>query len=143
MLISDYSVPNCKWDYITTNTTNNLMSNTINDILKKEVEVYTSATIKIDIESAIKKVIFNNPATVVYWIDNTKTVVKCGENDVWDPEKGLAMAIVKKLSGNKGNYNKIFNKYIPKEQKNQQSIKDKFMQMADEYVKSLMENADG
>lgn len=97
----------------------------------------------IDILALIKKVIFHNPATVIYWKDGTKTVVKCGKKDVWDPEKGLAMAVVKKMMGNKGNYNKLFDKYIPQEQKNQQTVKDKFMQAADEYVKSLTENTDG
>lgn len=51
-----------------------------------------------------KKVIFNYPATIVLWNDGTKTVVKCGDDEVWDPEKGLAMCIVKKAFGNKGNY---------------------------------------
>ena len=42
---------------------------------------------------SIKNVIFNPPATVVYWTDGTKTVVKCNENDIFDPEKGLALAV--------------------------------------------------
>lgn len=52
----------------------------------------------------IKNVIFNDPATIVFWSDGTKTVVKCGDGDIFDPEKGLAMAIAKKALGNKGNY---------------------------------------
>lgn len=48
----------------------------------------------------IKKVIFNPPATIVYWSDCTKTVVKCNVNDIFDPEKGLAMAIAKRCAGN-------------------------------------------
>ena len=53
----------------------------------------------------IKNVIFNEPATIVFWEDGTKTVVKCDpEYDFYDPEKGIAMAIVKKMFGNKGNY---------------------------------------
>lgn len=52
---------------------------------------------------AIKNVIFNEPATIVFWADGTKTVVKA-ENEDFDPEKGLAMAIAKKVYGNKGNY---------------------------------------
>lgn len=47
----------------------------------------------------ISKVIFNSPATIVFWKDNEKTVVKCGEGDVFDQEKGLAMAICKRLFG--------------------------------------------
>lgn len=51
----------------------------------------------------IKQVIFNPPATIVYWTDGTKTVVKA-DNEVFDSEKGLAMAFAKKALGNKGNY---------------------------------------
>lgn len=43
--------------------------------------------------AAIKDVIFAPPATIIYWSDGSKTVVKCSEKDVFDPEKGLAMAI--------------------------------------------------
>lgn len=53
--------------------------------------------------SSIKKVIFNDPATIVIWRDDTKTVVKA-VNEPFDPEKGLAMAIAKKAFGNQGNY---------------------------------------
>lgn len=52
----------------------------------------------------IKKVIFNPPATVVYWSDRTKTVVKCNVNDIFDPEKGLAMAIAKRCVDNTSAY---------------------------------------
>ena len=53
----------------------------------------------------VKKVIFNDPATIVYWKDGTKTVVKCQNCDDFDPEKGFAMAFLKKCWGNKGNFN--------------------------------------
>lgn len=66
-------------------------------------------------QHGIKKVIFNDPATIVLWNDGTKTVVKCQEGDVFDPEKGLAMAISKKALGNKGNFNEVFKKWLPKE----------------------------
>lgn len=59
----------------------------------------------------IKKVIFNAPATIVFWEDGTKTVVKADGED-YDPEKGLAMAIAKKSYGNKGNYFNIFKKWL-------------------------------
>lgn len=47
----------------------------------------------------IERVIYNDPATIVFWTDGRKTVVKKSEDDVWDPEKGLAMAIVKYFFG--------------------------------------------
>lgn len=59
----------------------------------------------------IRKVIFNCPATVVLWSDGTKTVVKAGDYDMYDPEKGLAMAIAKRALGNKGNYYEEFKKW--------------------------------
>lgn len=67
-----------------------------------------------DIRKFIKKVKFNPPATIVFWTDNTKTVVKCSGED-YDPEKGLAMCICKKVLGNKGNYYEVFKKWLPKE----------------------------
>lgn len=63
----------------------------------------------------IKKVIFNDPATIVCWSDGTKTVVKCGDNDAFDPEKGLAMAISKKFFDNMGYYYDVFKKWLPKD----------------------------
>ena len=64
----------------------------------------------------IKNVIFNDPATIVFWEDGTKTVVKCQDGDEFDPEKGLAMAIVKKVYGNKGSYCNKLKKWLPKEE---------------------------
>lgn len=82
----------------------------------------------------IGKVLFQNPATIVFWSDGTKTVVNCMDNveikkkvvdgkevtirkpkkaDTYSEEAGLAMAIVKKWAGNSGNYNNIFREFIP------------------------------
>lgn len=47
----------------------------------------------------IKKIIFNPPATIVYWYDGDKTVVKCRKDEIFDWEKGLAMAISKHYLG--------------------------------------------
>lgn len=62
----------------------------------------------------IKNVIFNPPATIVFWADGTKTVVQAREGDEFDPEKGLAMAISKKALGNQGNYYNQFKKWTEK-----------------------------
>lgn len=67
------------------------------------------------VNPSIKEVIFNNPATVVIWEDGTKTVVKCQEGDTYNEELGLAMCIAKKFFGNKGNFNEVFKKWLPKE----------------------------
>ena len=54
----------------------------------------------------IKKVIFNDPATVVIWDDGTKTVVKCSEGDTYSEWSGLAFCICKKLMGDE--FHKVF-----------------------------------
>ena len=61
----------------------------------------------------IKNVKFNGPATIVFWADGTKTVVKCQDGDDYSKEVGLAMCIVKKAFGNTSKYNDIFKKWCP------------------------------
>lgn len=65
----------------------------------------------------IKKVIFNEPATIVLWNDGTKTVVKTHGKEKFDPEKGLAMAVSKKVLGTNesgSNYYDVFKNWITK-----------------------------
>ena len=66
---------------------------------------FSPSEININNIPEVKKVIFNDPATIVYWKDGTKTVVKCQKGDDFDSEKGFAMAFLKKCWGNKGNFN--------------------------------------
>ena len=69
-----------------------------NDILS--VEKYkASIELRVDIPGMIDRVIFNDPATIILWKDGSKTVVKRSDDDIWDPEKGFCMAVIKKLYG--------------------------------------------
>ena len=52
------------------------------------------------ITNLIDHVIFNGKATIVFWVDGTKTVVKCTASDVMSKETGVAFAILKKFFGN-------------------------------------------
>lgn len=61
---------------------------------------------------SIKNVIFNNPATIVFWGDGTKTVVKTQDGEAFDPEKGITMAFFKKMHGNKGSYFNEIKKWV-------------------------------
>lgn len=54
---------------------------------------------------------------IVFWDDDTKTVVKAQNGEAVDYEKGLAMAISKKALGNKGNYYNTFEKIFKEEYK--------------------------
>ena len=71
---------------------------------------------------SIRKVIFNDPATIVFWSDNTKTVVKCGPEDTFDMEKGLAMAIVKKMAGNDNRFHKVFKQWCKPDEMHEVAI---------------------
>lgn len=62
----------------------------------------------------IKKVIYNDPATIVLWTDGTKTVVKCQEDDIYDEQTGLLMCIAKKAYGNTGEFNNVLREWEPK-----------------------------
>ena len=86
-------------------------SSTLKDLQKS---VYGMTSMSTD-TVFLKKVIYNDPATIAFWSDGTKTVVKAQPGDIFDPEKGLAMAIAKKACGNKGNYYNGFKKWLPKE----------------------------
>lgn len=101
--------------------------------LTKEGEKAMKKLIKRDMgnPTEIEKVIFNDPATIVFWGNGDKTVVKCGKDDIYDPEKGLAMAISKRFLGNEGNYFNVFKKWLPKEEH-----KTELSEEAEAYVKN-------
>ena len=99
----------------------NLYSRLLESIRPFEITVNSDGTGSIEYEcievtnhrkDPIKKVIFNDPATIVFWIDGTKTIVKVQNNEHYDKLTGLAMCIAKKALGNKGNYYEIFKKWI-------------------------------
>lgn len=64
--------------------------------------------------ASIKNVIFNPPATIVFWTDGSKTVVKCNAKDEFDPEKGMAMAIAKRCANNSDDFYKEIKKWVEK-----------------------------
>ncbi len=78
----------------------------------------------------VREIRYNGPATIVFWEDNTKTVVKVqpGEKH-YDPDKAFAMAVCKKLFGNK------FNRYLTKAQKAyEKSCEDEYNKQVKEFI---------
>ena len=57
----------------------------------------------------------NPPATIVFWKDKTKTVVKQQDGDVYDPEKGFMAACTKKFFGNDNQFNYEIKWHVPKQ----------------------------
>lgn len=98
----------------------------------KALERYSSCQYPIP---QIKNVIFNYPATIVFWNDGTKTVVKCDERDQFDPEKGITMAFFKKMHGNIGHYFEEIKKWTSK-------FDDQFEERYQEILHSMFDKID-
>lgn len=59
----------------------------------------------------IEKVIFNPPATIVFFKDGTKEVVKCSKDDEFDAEMGFAQAMMNIMFGNRSSFKRFIKKY--------------------------------
>ena len=57
----------------------------------------------------VDRIIFNSPATIVFWDDGTKTVVKCMEDQPYEKYAGFAMACMKKMFGSTSRAKAIMN----------------------------------
>lgn len=84
---------------------------------------------------AIKDIQFNGPATVILWRDGTKTVVKKQDNEVYDQEKAIAMAVARKALGEEGYYSlfhakEIAEKELKKLQKHLEVLESQYAQMS-------------
>lgn len=91
--------------------------NRIEVFTEKVGHLDTAREVRMDIANfnvrpKVKKVIYNDPATIVFWTDGTKTVVKCQEGDIYSKEKGFVMAYLKKVLGNDNTFNKEINKWV-------------------------------
>lgn len=64
---------------------------------------------------SVNRIIFNDPATIVFWNDGTKTVVKCQKGQTFNPYFGLCAAMAKKLYGSNSMLNRIVDTYYKEE----------------------------
>lgn len=53
------------------------------------------------------KIIHSGPATIVFWNDKTKTVVKCSENDIYDEYEAFCAALAIKMFGSNSHLKKM------------------------------------
>lgn len=70
--------------------------------------VYLNNT-KVSLVPPVTKVIFNDPATIVYFEDGTKTIVKRMEDQEYNPEIGFLLCIMKRVYGD--DYHKLMWKH--------------------------------
>ena len=78
--------------------------------LDKNIDINTLRYIAPEIEN----VMYNDPTTIVFWSDKTKTVAKCSGGDTYNPEMGLMVCIAKKYFGNYEKFRENFEKWSTK-----------------------------
>lgn len=83
----------------------------------------------------IKDIQFNGPATVILWRDGTKTVVKKQDDEAYDQEKAIAMAVSRKALGEEGYYSlfhakEIAEKELKKLRKHLDVLESQYAQMS-------------
>ena len=99
-----YDDPDCLRDWY------RYIANSICGMPKKEETMKTVPTY------SVKKIIYNPPATIVFWEDGSKTVVKCSKDDEYSPYFGFLAALAKKVYGNPSRVRKIVDKWAPEEE---------------------------
>ena len=79
----------------------------IEDMMKsiqKEVGAMKFKTITIP---AVKRIVYHDPATIVFWQDGTKTVVKCMDGEPFEKYAGFCAALAKKVFGSTSKAKKV------------------------------------
>lgn len=59
-----------------------------------------------------EKILVNGPATIVFWKDGTKTVVKLSEGDHYDEYTAYCIALTKKICGSNSKIKSIIKRTI-------------------------------
>lgn len=75
----------------------------------------------------VRRVVFSEPATIVFWEDNTKTVVKCMKGEKFERYAGFIAACAKKMFGSTSRAKAIMNEcaedQVPAEPKKKKGVK--------------------
>lgn len=93
-----------------------LMKDTVNaidtvfDLIKEQLTEYAQ-------ENCVKKIIRNGPATIVFWDDGTKTIVKRAKGTKDDIYMAFCSAFAKKMLGSNSRIQRIIKKNLVTEEK--------------------------
>ena len=74
----------------------------LKDAFKEDYVTKKSVTIP-----AIKRIVYHDPATIVFWQDGTKTVVKCMDGEPFEKYAGFCAALAKKVFGSTSKAKKV------------------------------------
>ena len=67
-----------------------------------------------EFDDLVKRIVFNPPATIVFWFDGTKTVVKCSKGQPFNPYYGFCAALAKRMLGHNCAINRHIDEYVAK-----------------------------
>ena len=59
----------------------------------------------------VERIIYHEPATIVFWSDGTKTVVKCMKEQEFNKYYGFIAALAKRVFGSNSAVERIIRKY--------------------------------
>ena len=82
--------------------------------------------------NGIKNVIFSEPATIVFFNDGTKEVVKCSDDDEYNPAAGIAFCVMKRYFGK--DYHHELKKWMKKYDAEKEAWNDYSKNVADKLV---------
>ena len=93
-------MPTYTWDELIDSTVNAVDCTGFRCAIKKPINYFEyCADIRTRKRLSVKKVIFNEPATIVFWGDGSKTVVKCAKGDKFNRYNGFCAALAKRIYG--------------------------------------------
>lgn len=89
--------------------------------------------------SGIKNVFFNEvkKTTTVVFNDHTSVIVKCTDNDHFDPEMGLAMAIARRYFGSRTKLKKAVDKWVKTSAPKNEQLKKKAVRKAEKVAAKI------
>lgn len=94
------------FDYMQKGTNLNMRIERRGLFLEKDLNVARGSSF---LTSALepKRIVHSGPATIVFWNDKTKTVVKCSENDIYDEYEAFCAALAIKMFGSNSHLKKM------------------------------------
>lgn len=93
----------------------------------------------------IDHIVFSGPATIVFWADGTKTVVKCMAGEKYERYAGFMAACMKKMFGSTSRAKSVMNYFaidqLPKEKKEKEEPAETVPGPMDEVIKEAVNEA--
>jgi len=93
---------------------------------------------EMELNCEVNRIIFNPPATIVFWKDGSKTVVKCHGDQTFNPYYGFCAALAKHIYKSNSAVNRMVDKYVS------EMTHDSLVKYSDSYMEdSKKTNDDG